>query len=77
CIYSSSISVLFSPVLNGFFQPGTFWLFAGITVVGVIFMVFLLPETKDKTLEEVEQLFMNKQELEDLASSRNPQQTKS
>ncbi|GFO29134.1 proton myo-inositol cotransporter [Plakobranchus ocellatus] len=56
---------------------GTFWLFAGITVVGVIFMVFLLPETKDKTLEEVEQLFMNKQELEDLASSRNPQQTKS
>ncbi|GFR94259.1 proton myo-inositol cotransporter [Elysia marginata] len=53
------------------FAPGTFWLFAGITVLGVVFMVFLLPETKDKTLEEVEQLFMNKAELESLAAARS------
>ncbi|KAH9489110.1 hypothetical protein Btru_042220 [Bulinus truncatus] len=49
---------------------GTFWLFAAITVVGVVFMVLLLPETKNKTLEEVEQLFMTSRQREELAEER-------
>ena len=33
---------------------GTFWLYAGICVVGFIFIWFKLPETKNKSLEEIE-----------------------
>lgn len=36
---------------------GTFWLYAGLALIGVLLLGFLLPETKGKTLEEVEGLF--------------------
>ncbi|KMY99309.1 facilitated trehalose transporter Tret1-2 homolog isoform X1 [Drosophila simulans] len=34
---------------------GTFWLFAGLTVLGVIFVFFAVPETKGKSLNEIQQ----------------------
>jgi sugar porter (SP) family MFS transporter len=33
---------------------GPFWIFTGISVVSLVFVYFLLPETKGKTLEEIE-----------------------
>lgn len=36
---------------------GTFWLYAVLATIGVIFLAFVLPETKGKSLEEVEGLF--------------------
>ena len=36
---------------------GAYWIFSGVVVVGMIFLFFTLPETKDKQLEEVETLF--------------------
>ena len=43
------------PILNGHLGPaGTFWLYAGICVVGFVFIFFKLPETKGKTLEQIE-----------------------
>ena len=33
---------------------GTFWLYAGICAVGFVFILLRLPETKGKTLEEIE-----------------------
>ncbi|HKI68338.1 MAG TPA: MFS transporter, partial [Verrucomicrobiae bacterium] len=43
------------PMLNATLgSSGTFWLYAGICVVGFIFIKFKLPETKGKTLEEIE-----------------------
>jgi hypothetical protein len=35
-------------------SSGTFWLYAGIGVVTLIFCVVLVPETKGKTLEQIE-----------------------
>ena len=35
-------------------SAGTFWLYAGICLVGFIFILVKLPETKGKTLEEIE-----------------------
>ena len=37
--------------------PGTFLLYSGISVLGFIFVFTMLPETKDKPLEEVIDLF--------------------
>lgn len=36
---------------------GAFWLFAGISLAGVIFVFFFVPETKGKSLEEIEAEF--------------------
>ena len=33
---------------------GTFWTYAGICAIGFIFVKLRLPETKGKTLEEIE-----------------------
>jgi sugar porter (SP) family MFS transporter len=43
------------PILNAMLgSAGTFWLYAGICVVGFVFIKLKLPETKGKTLEEIE-----------------------
>lgn len=50
----SIICCIFNP-FNVF--AGTFWLYAGLAFVGVIIIGFTLPETKGRSLEEVEGLF--------------------
>ena len=42
------------------FIAGTFWLYFGICFLGLIFFFIFLKETKNKTLEEVQELFMSK-----------------
>jgi sugar porter (SP) family MFS transporter len=43
------------PILNDILgAAGTFWLYAGICVVGFVFIWFKLPETKNKSLEQIE-----------------------
>lgn len=43
------------PILNKRLgTAGTFWLYAGICVAGFLFIKFKLPETKGKTLEQIE-----------------------
>ena len=45
------------PLLNQAFGPaGTFWIYAAICVLGFVFVFLRLPETKGKTLEEIEGL---------------------
>jgi MFS transporter, SP family, arabinose:H+ symporter len=43
------------PFLNRYLGPhGTFWLYAAICIAGFFFVWHRLPETKDKTLEQIE-----------------------
>lgn len=48
----------FTPMLlHGLGGAYTFWLFAGIIVVCFIFVMKIVPETKNKSLEEIEQFW--------------------
>ncbi len=54
---ASFLLVILFPVLNeSLGAHGTFWLFAGICFLGFLFILKRLPETKGKTLEEVEKM---------------------
>lgn len=49
------------PILNNLLKAsGTFWLYAFICLSGFVFILKKLPETKGKSLEEVEKFFKNR-----------------
>ena len=49
------------PVMQVTMTPyGAFWFFMCCTVTGVVFVFFVLPETKGKTLEDIEKIFSKK-----------------
>jgi SP family myo-inositol transporter-like MFS transporter 13 len=56
-IVSTTLAVIFLPVASKYGYSAMFFLFAGFTVVYFLTAVFFLPETKGKTLEEIEESF--------------------
>lgn len=48
------ITKTFQDMLNGLGNPGTFWMFASACAVSIIFTIAFIPETKGKTLEQIE-----------------------
>lgn len=42
---------------NAFTPPGTYWVYAGVSFLAFLFVVLRVPETKGKSLEEIERLF--------------------
>ncbi len=54
---STTLAVVFLPVVSKYGYSSMFLLFAGFTVIYLVTALFFLPETKGKTLEEIEQYF--------------------
>jgi len=46
---------------NTFFQ-GTFFLYAGVCIIGTIFTVFFVPETRGKSIDEIQKFFEGKRQ---------------
>lgn len=65
-----AVSLTFLTLTENITTYGTFYLFAGLTTVGLITMFFLLPETKNKSLEEIEELFMSEKYKQSIFSSK-------
>lgn len=58
---ASAILVLTFPYLNRFLNThGAFWLYSGICMAGFLFILKRLPETKGKSLEEIEKIVTDK-----------------
>ena len=57
----SSLSESFiSPhIVDAIGDSGLFFVFAGVVTACFVFMLFLMPETKGKTLEEIENIFLS------------------
>lgn len=53
------VGLTFPVLLNGVGLSTTFFVFVGLNLVAMAFVKFYLPETKDRSLEELEQSFRN------------------
>lgn len=51
------VSMTFLTLTETITKYGTYWLFVGVAVIGFAFFILLLPETKGRKLEDVEELF--------------------
>jgi MFS family permease len=56
-LVSTTLAVVFLPVASNYGYSAMFFLFASFTTIYLFTAIFFLPETKGKTLEEVEQHF--------------------
>lgn len=54
------LSSTFLYIANGLGMSGTYLLFAGFTIIYLLVAVFMLPETKDKTLEEIQHFYLER-----------------
>ena len=67
-------------ILAGGFEPyqcavrpyTAWWVFAGIALLSIPFVAILLPETKGKTLEEIEQYFDRDKRVQTVPAASNP-----
>lgn len=56
-LFNLLVSMTFLTLAREITQQGAFYLYASLASVGFLYFVFVLPETKGKTLEELEDLF--------------------
>ncbi|HET6170804.1 MAG TPA: MFS transporter [Terracidiphilus sp.] len=56
-LVSTTLTAIFLPFVSKYGYSSMFFLFAGFTVIYFLTVTFLLPETKGKTLEEIEAHF--------------------
>lgn len=49
------VAITFLSIVNALGRPGAFWLYAVLTLCSVFFTYFLVPETKDRTLEQIQE----------------------
>ena len=51
------VTLTFVDIQDAIGSSGAFWMFGGFCVLGVFFTIFLLPETKGKTPEQIQAFF--------------------
>jgi MFS family permease len=51
------ITLTFDAMTRTLTTQGTFWAFAGVLLLAAVFVLLVVPETRGKDLEEIEQLF--------------------
>lgn len=62
---STTVAAIFLPVVSRYGYAAMFFLFGGCTVAYFMIALFLLPETKGRTLEEIEQIFAKRRGFEE------------
>ncbi len=54
------VTVSFKTMEHGLKDQGVFWLYSGVCILSIIFVLVFVPETKGKTLEEIEAEFQGR-----------------
>ncbi|KAF5270584.1 hypothetical protein FQR65_LT05482 [Abscondita terminalis] len=52
---------IFNPIVESWGMHVAFWIFAGVCLLGVFFGLFILPETKGKTFDEIQKILHGKE----------------
>jgi len=60
------IGATFLTLLGSIGAAGTFWLYTGFNLLFIVITIFLVPETKNVTLEHIEKNLMSGSKLRDL-----------
>ncbi|XP_047312832.1 probable polyol transporter 6 [Impatiens glandulifera] len=66
-LMNAAVSMSFLSIVNAITIGGAFFMFCGMSVLALIFFYFFLPETKGKTLEEMEDVFSRKKKMKNRA----------
>ncbi|XP_008481538.1 facilitated trehalose transporter Tret1-like [Diaphorina citri] len=59
-IFAFAVNKLYYPMLDTFHLWGTLYFYAAISVVGTLYMYFVMPETEGRTLRDIEEHFADK-----------------
>lgn len=62
------VGATFLTMLNNFGHANTFWFYAGLNVVFIIITLYLVPETKGTTLEQIEKNLLSGKKLKDIGN---------
>ncbi|XP_029722410.1 facilitated trehalose transporter Tret1 isoform X1 [Aedes albopictus] len=54
------VTKTFADIINAIGTHGTFWMFGSICVIGLAFVIFYVPETQGKSLEDIERKMMGR-----------------
>jgi MFS transporter, SP family, galactose:H+ symporter len=63
------VGATFLTLLNSIGHTATFWMYAGLNAVFIVFTFWLVPETKGVTLEQIEQNLLSGKRLRDIGQS--------
>lgn len=63
-----SVTSSFGSLNSAFGKGPAFWIFAGFCVIGIFFVIFTVPETKGKTLQEI-QIMLGEEERQKIEQS--------
>jgi sugar porter (SP) family MFS transporter len=55
-----AVSLTFLLLIHAIGKPATFWLYAALCVAAIVFTAIFVPETKGKTLEEIEEYWRSR-----------------
>ncbi|PHT28001.1 putative polyol transporter 6 [Capsicum baccatum] len=64
-LMNATVSMTFLTMSNAITIGGTFFLFCAVSVVALLFVIFFCPETKGRSLEEMESIFTRRKHVED------------
>lgn len=56
------ITLTFTSLTSTLGLAGTFWLFSGLSILGTVFVFLVIPETKGKSLNEIQKMLAGEKE---------------
>ena len=59
------ITFTFRPLTETIGTGPTFWIFTGISVVGILFTFFVVPETKGKSMSEIQRMLSGEKNIDE------------
>lgn len=64
-MFAFVITLSFRPIADLISIGPTFWIFSGASFVGILFTFFIIPETKNKSMAEIQQMLAGDKNVND------------